>query len=157
MKINSDLMYSYEYPHPAVTVDIAVYTQEHKQLKLLLIQRANEPYQGKWALPGGFVDIDEDLNTAARRELEEETGITVTDINQLHTFGAPKRDPRERVITVVYTALIPTAINVTAASDAAAADWFDINKLPVLAFDHAEIIKLACDKIKKQNVVLNNK
>ena len=141
-------MYSYEYPHPAVTVDVAVFTQDNKHLKLLLIQRANEPHQGKWALPGGFVDIDEDLETAARRELEEETGITVGDIEQLHTFGTPERDPRERVITVVYTALIPAEINVNAASDAAAADWFDINELPVLAFDHAEIIKLACDKIE---------
>jgi 8-oxo-dGTP diphosphatase len=87
-------MYSYEYPHPAVTVDIAVFTQERKPLKLLLIQRANEPHRGEWALPGGFVDIDEDLETAARRELEEETGITVGDIDQLHTFGAPERDPR---------------------------------------------------------------
>ena len=137
-------MYSYEYPHPAVTVDVAVFTQDHK---LLLIQRANEPHQGKWALPGGFVDIDEDLETAARRELKEETGITVGDIDQLHTFGAPERDPRERVITVVYTALITAEINVNAASDAAAAGWFNINELPVLAFDHAEIIKLACDKI----------
>ncbi len=75
-------MYSYEYPHPAVTVDIAVFTQERKPLKLLLIQRANEPHRGEWALPGGFVDIDEDLETAARRELEEETGITVGDIDQ---------------------------------------------------------------------------
>ena len=141
-------MYSYQYPHPAVTVDIAVFTQENKPLKLLLIQRANEPHQGKWALPGGFVDIDEDLETAARRELEEETGITVGDIDQLHTFGAPERDPRERVITVVYTALIPAEIHVNAASDAAAADWFDINELPALAFDHAKIIKLACNKIK---------
>lgn len=140
-------MYSYEYPHPAVTVDVAVFTQKNNHLKLLLIQRANEPHKGKWALPGGFVDIDEDLETAARRELEEETGITVGDIEQLHTFGAPERDPRERVITVVYTALIPTEINVNAASDADAANWFDINELPVLAFDHPDIIKLACERI----------
>ena len=140
-------MYSYEYPHPAVTVDVAVFTRKNNKLKLLLIQRAQDPHKGKWALPGGFVDIDEDLETAARRELNEETGISVDDINQLHTFGKPDRDPRERIITVVYTALIPAEIKPTAASDAAKAEWFDVNQLPELAFDHPEIIKLACNKI----------
>jgi ADP-ribose pyrophosphatase YjhB (NUDIX family) len=142
-------MYSYEYPHPAVTVDIAVFTKQNKQLKLLLIQRLNEPHQGKWALPGGFVDIDEDLETAARRELKEETDLIITDMQQLYTFGTPDRDPRERVITVVYTAIIsPEDMQVQAASDAEAADWFDINELPELAFDHDEIIRLAFERIK---------
>lgn len=140
-------MFSYKYPHPAVTVDVAVFTRQNNQLKLLLIQRANEPYKSKWALPGGFVNIDEDLETAAQRELKEETGITITDMDQLHTFGTPDRDPRERVITIVYTALIPAEIKISAASDAKAAAWFNINELPELAFDHAEIIQLACEKI----------
>jgi ADP-ribose pyrophosphatase YjhB (NUDIX family) len=141
-------MYSYEYPHPAVTVDVAVFSQQNNQLKLLLIQRANDPHKGKWALPGGFIDIDEDLETAAKRELEEETGISVNDIEQLYTYGDPKRDPRERVITVVYTTLISSnEVQLQAASDAAAADWFDINDLPELAFDHSEIIRRACERI----------
>ena len=140
-------MYSYEHPHPAVTVDIAVFTQQGKQLKLLLIQRGHDPYEGKWALPGGFVDIDEDLETAARRELKEETGITVGDIEQLHTFGNPNRDPRERVITVVYIAIIKSEVEVNAASDAAKAEWFDVNELPELAFDHPEIIKRAYERM----------
>lgn len=140
-------MYSYEHPHPAVTVDVAVFTRQNNQLKLLLIQRANEPHKGKWALPGGFVDIKEDLEVAARRELKEETGLTVEDIEQLYTFGKPDRDPRERIITVVYTTLVDSEIKVTAASDAANAEWFDVNKLPELAFDHPEIIRLACKRI----------
>ncbi len=140
-------MYSYKYPHPAVTVDIAVFSSQKNQLKLLLIQRAHDPHKGKWALPGGFVNIDEDLDAAARRELKEETGISVGNIEQLYAFGNPDRDPRERVITIVYTAKIPKQIDVNAASDAADADWFDINTLPELAFDHPEIIKLACEKI----------
>lgn len=140
-------MYTYQYPHPAVTVDVAVFTGQNNRLKLLLIQRAHDPHKGKWALPGGFVDIDEDLETAARRELKEETGITVADIEQLYTFGTPDRDPRERTITVVYTAFIPSEIKVNAASDAASANWFEMNELPELAFDHAEIIKLAHEKI----------
>ena len=141
-------IYTYEYPHPAVTVDVAVFTQQNNQLKLLLIQRAHDPYKGKWALPGGFVDIDEDLDNAARRELKEETGISVGDIEQLHTYGAPDRDPRERVITVVYTTLISSnEVQLQPASDAAAAEWFDINQLPELAFDHPKIIKFACEKI----------
>ena len=140
-------MYNYEYPHPAVTVDVAVFARKNNQLKLLLIQRAQDPHKGKWALPGGFVDIDEDLEIAARRELKEETGIIVGDIEQFHTFGKPDRDPRERVITVVYIAIIPTEIKVTAASDAEAADWFETHQLPDLAFDHADIIKLAFERV----------
>ena len=144
---NHRLMYSYEYPHPAVTVDVSVFTWQGNQLKLLLIQRANDPHKGKWALPGGFIDIDEDLEAAARRELKEETGLDVDNIEQLHTFGNPDRDPRERVITIVYTSVVSNQFQVNAASDAAKAEWFNIEALPELAFDHSQIIKLACEKI----------
>ncbi len=141
-------MYSYNYPHPAVTVDVAVFTQQDGQTRLLLIQRAHYPEQGKWALPGGFIDIDEDLEDAARRELQEETGISVGELEQLHTFGKPGRDPRERVITVVYVAVVDAGkIQVKADDDAADARWFDVGALPELAFDHPQIIQLACEKI----------
>ena len=93
-------MYHYEYPHPAVTVDIIIFTIRDNELKLLLIRRALEPFKGKWALPGGFIHMDEDLETAARRELEEETGVKDVFLEQLYTYGIPERDPRERVITL---------------------------------------------------------
>ena len=112
-------MYSYEFPHPAVTVDIVVFTIRDNQLKLLLIRRAYSPYKGKWALPGGFVNIDEGLDEAANRELHEETGVSSVYLEQLYTFGKPKRDPRERVITVAYYALIPSdKMQLQAATDA---------------------------------------
>jgi 8-oxo-dGTP diphosphatase len=141
-------MYSYEYPHPAVTVDIVIFTIRDNKLKLLLIRRAYKPYQGKWALPGGFINMDEDLDAAARRELEEETGVSGVYLEQLYTFGAPKRDPRERVITVAYYALIPSEeIQLKAASDAEAVGWFGMDELPELAFDHSDILKLAHERL----------
>lgn len=141
-------MFSYEYPHPAVTVDVAVFCRNQGHIKILLIKRAHYPDAGKWALPGGFIEIDEDLEPAARRELVEETGLVVGELEQLQTFGKPDRDPRERVITVVYTTIVePENTNVNAATDAAEADWFDTRALPELAFDHSHIIGLACDRI----------
>ena len=141
-------MYNYKFPHPAVTVDIVIFTIRDNQLKLLLIRRACKPYQGKWALPGGFVDMNEDLDTAARRELKEETGVSGVYLEQLYTFGAPKRDPRERVITVAYYALIPSdKIQLQAATDAEAVGWFGMDELPKLAFDHADIFKLAHERL----------
>lgn len=137
-------MYHYEYPHPAVTVDIIIFTIRDNELKLLLIRRALEPFKGKWALPGGFIHMDEDLETAARRELEEETGVKDVFLEQLYTYGIPERDPRERVITIAYFALIPSdKICLQAATDAEAVGWFGMNEFPVLAFDHAEIVMAA--------------
>ncbi len=137
-------MYAYEHPHPAVTTDVVIFTIQDDDLRVLLIQRANDPYRGNRSLPGGFVDIDEDLEHCALRELREETGITGVYLEQLYTFGKPDRDPRERVITVAYYALAPMdRLQVRAASDAAAADWFPVSDLPELAFDHRQIIKLA--------------
>lgn len=137
-------MYSYEYPHPAVTVDMVIFTIRDGQLKLLLVRRAGEPYRGKWALPGGFVRLDEGLDEAAVRELTEETGVCGVYLEQLYTFGGPERDPRERVITVAYYALIPSdRLQLRAATDAEAVGWFGLDELPPLAFDHADIVATA--------------
>ena len=141
-------MFQYEYPHPAVTVDITIFTIRDNQLKLLLIRRALEPYQGKWALPGGFIQMDEDLETAARRELEEETGLSGVYLEQLYTFGQPDRDPRERVITIAYYALIPSdKLRLQAATDAEAVGWFGMDELPELAFDHKDIVSMAHQRL----------
>ena len=141
-------MHSYEFPHPAVTVDIVVFTIRDNLLKLLLIRRAYPPHKGKWALPGGFVKIKEGLDEAASRELQEETGVSGVYLEQLYTFGKPKRDPRERVITVAYFALIPSdKLKLQAATDAASVGWFGLNELPKLAFDHAEIVSKAHQRL----------
>ncbi|MCG6940706.1 MAG: NUDIX hydrolase [Thiohalocapsa sp.] len=134
----------YTHPHPAVTTDIAVFAIRDDALHLLLIRRGNPPFEGAWALPGGFLDIDEDLETCAARELAEETGLSGLYLEQLCTFGAVGRDPRERVISVAYLALAPAGErSVQAGDDAADARWFRLDALPALAFDHAEIIATA--------------
>jgi 8-oxo-dGTP diphosphatase len=138
------LPYCYEYPHPAVTVDIVVFTVREGRLKVLLVRRGLAPYAGQWALPGGFVQMHEDLDEAARRELAEETGVRDVYLEQLYTFGAPGRDPRERVITVAHYALIASErLRLQADTDAEAVGWFGVDELPPLAFDHADIIALA--------------
>jgi len=134
----------YAYPHPAVTTDIVIFTIRAGKLELLLVKRRNDPHRGRWALPGGFVDSGEDLEECALRELEEETGITGVYLEQLYTFGQPQRDPRERVISVAYYALVPSDVmSLRAASDAEAVDWFGYDDLPQLAFDHREIVAMA--------------
>ena len=145
------MTYNYAYPRPALTVDCVVfgYDAKSRELKVLLIQRKNEPFQNHWALPGGFVDIDETLETAATRELKEETGAENIFLEQLYTFGSPKRDPRGRVISVAYYALIsPDSIQTKAADDAKAVAWFDTKKLPALAFDHQEILNVGLERLK---------
>lgn len=138
------MTYSYQYPHPAVTTDIVIFTIRDERLELLLIRRASEPYRNCWALPGGFVDIDEDLDSCALRELEEETGVSGVYLEQLYTFGAPDRDPRERVISVAYYALVPPdRVTIRAASDARDVAWFQLGQLPRLAFDHEQIVAMA--------------
>lgn len=140
--------YQYQYPHPAVTTDVAVFTLRDQQLQLLLIRRAEEPYKGQWALPGGFLEIDEDLDCCAKRELREETGVDNLYLEQLYTFGRPDRDPRERVISVTYYALVPAdRLTLSAGSDAQEAVWFPLQQLPELAFDHKEIILLARERL----------
>jgi 8-oxo-dGTP diphosphatase len=141
-------MYTYEYPHPAVTTDAIIFTIRDEQLKLLLIRRGEPPFKGSWAFPGGFIEMDEDLESGVRRELQEETGLTDVDLEQLYTFGDPNRDPRERVITVAYYALVPTDhVVLNAADDADAADWFSMDDLPPLAFDHDDILAMAYERL----------
>lgn len=142
------MSYSYAYPHPAVTTDIVLFTVRRNALHVLLVRRDLEPHKGEWALPGGFVEMDESLDACARRELKEETGLEGLYLEQLYTFGAPDRDPRERVITVAYFALVPSdRLVLKAGSDAREARWHAIDPLPDLAFDHGEIIQTARDRL----------
>ena len=142
--------YVYDWPRPMVTVDAAVFAFFDGKARLLLIQRKHEPYQEHWALPGGFVEMDEDLPEAAARELAEETGLKHVPLEQLHTFGKPGRDPRGRVITVVYFGIAKNHLHeVQAADDAARVEWFDIEHLPRMAFDHDEIARCAMERLKQ--------
>jgi len=141
--------YSYEYPRPAVTVDCVVFGLDDADLKVLLIQRQLEPFAHSWALPGGFVLMDESLDSAALRELEEETGLSKVYLEQLYTYGAPDRDPRGRVITVAYYALAKLSDHaVRAATDAENVGWFSVDELPSLAFDHEAIIAMAHERLR---------
>jgi len=141
--------YTYEYPRGALTVDCVVFGLDEEDLKILLIQRALPPFAGTWALPGGFVRVDETLEDAARRELEEETGLRSVFLEQLYTFGALDRDPRDRVVSVAYYALVKLSDHtVQAATDARDAAWFGVHDVPSLAFDHAEILQLAVDRLR---------
>ena len=144
------MAYTYEYPRPAVTVDCVIFgLDEGERLRVLLIKRKQDPYEGQWALPGGFVEMDETLETAAKRELEEETGVRDVFIEQLYTFGQPGRDPRGRVISVAYYALVNLAEHpVQAASDAADAEWHALRDLPELAFDHQHVIQTATNRLR---------
>ncbi|GAB4402092.1 MAG: NUDIX domain-containing protein [Anaerolineales bacterium] len=143
-------MYTYTYPRPALTVDIVIFSVQHAHLQTLFICRNQAPYEGMWALPGGFVQMKESLEEAAARELAEETGLRDTYLEQLYTYGDPQRDPRERVVSVAYFALIPTdsALQVQSGSDARASQWFPIDSLPPLAFDHAEIVAYALRRLR---------
>ena len=145
------MSYEYEYPHPAVTVDVVVFTIENDDLKVLLIQRDLEPFEGQWALPGGFIEIDERLSDAARRELKEETGVTANVLEQFYTFGRPDRDPRERIITVAYYALIPNdELSLAAGDDARDAQLYSTDELPALAGDHESIFRLAKQRVTER-------
>ncbi|TET49879.1 MAG: NUDIX hydrolase [Anaerolineales bacterium] len=138
-----------DYPHPSVTVDVIVFRLRDGDLQVLLIRRGHEPYGGMWAIPGGFVDIDESLDQAAKRELVEETGVREVYLEQLYTFGDPGRDPRGRVVTVAYLALLPAgAVELRAGDDAAAAQWWSVHDLPPLAFDHAGILDYALQRLR---------
>jgi 8-oxo-dGTP diphosphatase len=142
--------YTYEYPRPALTVDCIIFgLDETGRLKVLLIQRAKNPYKDHWALPGGFVDMDEDLEAAALRELKEETGVENIFIEQLYTFGTPGRDPRGRVVSVAYFALVNLAEHKLGAdTDAQDVRWYALDELPVLAFDHAVILETAINRLR---------
>ena len=137
------------YPRPAVTVDVLLFTIRDEKLQLALIKRGLAPFQNQWALPGGFVRIEEELEAAARREIEEETGVRDVFLEQLYTFGACARDPRARVITVAYYALVPGEhLTLRADTDASDASWFALDNLPALAFDHAEIVRVGVERLK---------
>jgi 8-oxo-dGTP diphosphatase len=132
----------------AVAVDVVIFSLRGRHLEVLLIERRYAPFQGRWAIPGGFVHVAESLEAAARRELEEETGVRAGYLEQLYTFGDPQRDPRGRVITVAYVALVPEEVVARAGDEAAAAAWHSVSSLPALAFDHAEIIQYALKRLR---------
>ncbi len=143
--------YTYKYARPSVAVDCVIFGLDKTDLKVLLIQRGGEPYIHQWAFPGGFVEMDESLETAALRELEEETGVKNVFFEQLFTFGNPERDPRGRVISVSYFALVNLEDHpVQAASDAENAAWFPFDKLPELAFDHEKIMETAFNRLRSK-------
>lgn len=133
---------------PAVTVDVVIFSLREDDLKVLLIRRAAPPFKGKWAIPGGYVHPDESLDAAALRELEEESGLRDVYLEQLYTFGEPKRDPRGRVITVAYFALVADDVAARAGDDAAEAAWRSVYDLPDLAFDHTEILNYALRRLR---------
>ena len=150
-KINAipmeELKYHYKYPHPSVTTDCVIFGFDGISIKVLLIQRGLEPYKDAWALPGGFLKMDETAEECAKRELEEETGLKDIPVEQFHTFTAVDRDPRERVITIAYYALVRMG-DVKGGDDASNASWFAYGEIPSLAFDHDRILRKAISALK---------
>lgn len=141
------MAFTYNYPRPMVTTDIIVFNTIESTTLILLIKRLNDPFKDCWALPGGFVDKNEPLLNAANRELEEETGLKNLQLEQFYTFGNPNRDPRGHTISVVFTAQISDSkVSARAGDDAKEVQWFNVNSLPHLAFDHQEIILQAIKK-----------
>lgn len=152
MSTNGGQKHTYEYPRPALTVDVAIVTREARP-RVLLIRRKKDPFAGSWALPGGFVDENEKLADAARRELVEETGVTVADIEQLYTAGDPGRDPRGWTVSVAYVAQVdPAALKPVAADDADEVGWHPLDALPTLAFDHAMLLARARARLEDRRV-----
>jgi 8-oxo-dGTP diphosphatase len=145
--------YVYNWPRPMVTVDAVVFDVSGDSPKVLLIKRANEPFKGKWAFPGGFVDMDEELEDAAARELAEETGLVGVKLQQLYTFGRCGRDPRGRNITIVFIGIADNN-KIKSGDDAVEAQWFDIDNLPQMAFDHNDVAAIAIEKLNK--LLMNN-
>lgn len=146
---DKEMRYCYRYPHPSVTTDCAVFGFDGAELRVLLVQRGNEPYKGRWAFPGGFLNMDESAEEGALRELQEETGLEGLNVCQFHTFSAPGRDPRERVITIAYLALVRMR-QVQGGDDAADARWFPLDQLPPLAFDHDLMLRMAVQALCRQ-------
>ena len=139
---NEELKYCYKYPHPSVTTDCVIFGFDGTKLSVLLVKRGVEPYKGRRAFPGGFMNMDESAEEGALRELQEETGLKGAYIRQFHTFTAPERDPRERVITIAYYALVRMQ-EVAGGDDADDARWFTLDEVPQLAFDHDQILRKA--------------
>lgn len=142
-------MYCYKYPHPAVTTDCVIFGFDGERLQVLLVERGIEPYKGKWAFPGGFLKMDETAEEGALRELREETGLERAYIQQFHTFSDPHRDPRERVITIAYYALVKIQ-EAHGGDDAASARWFPLSEIPSLAFDHDYILRMATQRLREE-------
>lgn len=146
------MVYTYEYPRPAVTVDIVIFRKKTGVPEVLLIRRKHPPFMGKWAIPGGFVDMEEHIDDAAARELAEETGLAGITLHQFHAFGAIGRDPRHRTITIAYYGFLhnpDTAVK--AGDDAAETGWHSLESLPPLAFDHADILAKARETFEKES------
>ena len=141
--------YTYKYPHPSVTTDCVIFGFDGTTIKVLLIQRGIEPFKGKWAFPGGFMKIDETAEDCAKRELEEETGLKNTSVEQFYTFTDVNRDPRERVITIAHYALVRLS-EVKGGDDATFAQWFSMDEIPSLAFDHERILRMAINQLKER-------
>ena len=148
-KANEGLKYSYKYPHPSVTTDCVIFGFDGVKLRVLLVERGMAPYKGRWAFPGGFLNMDESAEEGALRELKEETGLEGAYIRQFHTFSAPQRDPRERVITIAYYALVRMQ-EVKGGDDASDARWFALDEVPPLAFDHDQILRKAEKTLRQQ-------
>jgi len=142
-------LYTYQHPRPAVSVDIVLFQKMNEEYQVLLIKRVQDPFRGSYALPGGFVEMKESQEQAAERELWEETGVQNIHLIQIHTFSEPDRDPRGRVISTAYSAVIEEddQIHPKAGSDAAEVGWFNLSDLPVLAFDHKLIIQISKEKL----------
>lgn len=141
--------YCYKYPHPAVTTDCVIFGFDGMKLNVLLIERGVYPYKGRWAFPGGFLNMDESADEGARRELKEETNLSAAYVEQFGTFSDPNRDPRERVITIAYFALVKLQ-DVKGGDDAAKAQWFPMDQIPQLAFDHDRILRKAMDCLRER-------
>ena len=141
--------YTYDYPRPMVTVDIIPFSIRKWKLKVLLVKRAHEPFKGRWALPGGFIEMDETLEESARRELKEETTLMPLWMAQLGAYGDPGRDPRGRTVTVAFLAWITEKAGPRAASDAGEVGWHDPDTPPEMAFDHAVILQDALDALRR--------
>ena len=141
--------YCYRYPHPAVTTDCVIFGFDGERLHVLLIERGIEPFKGRWAFPGGFIKMDETAEQGALRELKEETGMENAYIQQFHTFSNPNRDPRERVITIAYYALVKIQ-EVQGGDDAASARWFPLDEIPPLAFDHDYMLRMATQRLRQE-------
>lgn len=142
-------LFTYKYPHPAVTTDCVIFGFDGTRLQVLLIERGIEPFKGRWAFPGGFLNPDETAETGALRELQEETGLTGAYIEQFHTYTDPDRDPRDRVITIAYYALVRIQ-EVKGGDDAAKAQWFALDEVPQLAFDHDRILRDAVRQVRER-------
>ena len=145
--------FTYKYPRPCVTTDCLIFRKIDAVWSLLLIERGNEPFKGCWAFPGGFLEMEEDLDTCAARELQEETGLTGIELHQLYAFGAPNRDPRHRTISVAYWGVDNTEQQAIGSDDAVRAQWFDLDKLPSLAFDHEQILQKALSDYEVKEVL----